>query len=195
LDANHGGAGREAGEPASSGEQTLWWSWTAPTTQGYHVLARGLLAFPRLGIFTNDTLAALNLVASDENSGCDNRAWTFIPAQAGQTYAVSVGDACESFGGPFTLHILPTDTAPQIADARIRRAGEVWNVPLFELFAVGMQGIGWFVEYSDDLQTWTPCDEVLPYGWVDGVSYWADTFRAQLSPTGPARFYRLHRTL
>jgi hypothetical protein len=194
LEADNGGAGREAGEPATSGEQTLWWSWTAPASKNYYVLARGLLGSPQISIFTGDALAALNSVSSDENSGCGNLAWGFLVAQAGQTYQISVGDSCESFGGPLTLHILPTDGAPQIADAHVRRGGEVANAPVFELFAVGMQQLGWTVEFSADLQMWEPCDTEWPYGWVDGVSNWADTFRAHLNSTGPVRFYRLHRT-
>lgn len=194
LEANHGGAGREADEPMASGEQTLWWSWIAPATKSYNVLARGLLSAPQLGVFTNNSLATLDLIGVDQNFSCGNLAWVILQAQAGQTYALSVGDACDTFGGPFTLHVLPMDAPAQIADGRIRLKGEVLNVPVFELFAVGMQGVGWFVECSDDLQNWAPCDDVFPYGWVDGASNWADTFRAQINPTGPSRFYRLHRT-
>jgi hypothetical protein len=192
LEADNGGASREAAEPATSGEQTLWWSWTAPASKNYYVLARGLLGCPRIGVFSGDALAALNAVSSDENSSCGNLAWGILAAQAGQTYQVSVGDACASFGGPFTLHILPTDAGPQIVDARIRRRGEVANAPVFELLAVGMQQPGWIVEFSADLQRWDPCDSEWPYGWVDGVSNWADTFRARVD-MGVSQFYRMHR--
>jgi hypothetical protein len=193
LEANNGGADREAGEPTTSGEQTLWWSWTAPSSKPYYVLARGLLSFPRLSVFTGNTLAALDLVGSDENLSCNTLAWVTLQAQAGQAYPVAVGDSCESFGGPFTLHILPVDAPAQIADGRVRLKGEVANVPVFELFAVGMQGVGWFVEYSDDLQSWTVCEDEFPYGWADGVSNWADTFHAQTNPSGSSRFFRLYR--
>lgn len=191
LEANNGGADREIGEPAT-GEQTLWWSWNAPTSKYYYVLARGYLSVPQVSVFTGNTLSALNFVSHDENSGCGSLGWGGVQAQAGQTYVISVGDACQSFGGPFTLHILPGDAPTQIAGARIRRAGEVWNVPVFELFAVGLLS-GWFVECSDDLQSWTPCDNEFPYGWVDGVSNWADTFYAPVAADGSPRFYRLRR--
>ena len=193
LEANNGGAGREAGEPSSSGEQTLWWSWTAPSSKPYYVLARGLLSFPRLGVFTGNTLATLNLAGSDENASCNLLSGVTLQAQAGQAYAVAVGDSCGNFGGPYTLHILPVDAPAQIADARIRKKGEVWNVPVFELLAVGMREFGWSVEYSDDLQSWTTCDDEYPYGWADGVSNWADTFYARINSSGSTRFYRLHR--
>ena len=96
----------------------------------------------------------------------------------------------------FTLHILPTTAGPQIADARIRPAGQVARELVVELFAVGMQGVGWTVEFSTDLQQWQPCDDQFPYGWVDGVSNWADTFRARVgsAPGGVSRFYRLNGT-
>jgi hypothetical protein len=193
LEANNGGADREAGEPTASGEQTLWWSWTAPASKTHYILARGFLSFPRLSVFTGNTLATLNLAGSDENSSCNLLFVLTLPAQAGQTYAVAVGDSCGNFGGPFTLHILPVDAPAQIADARIRKKGEFWNVPVFELLAVGMREFGGTVEYSDDLQSWTVCDDEFPYGWADGVSNWADVFHAPINPTGSSRFYRLHR--
>jgi hypothetical protein len=132
-------------------------------------------------------------MGSDENPSCNTLAWVTLQAQAGQAYAVAVGDSCESFGGLITLHILPLDAPAQIADAHIRKAGEFWNVPVFEFFAVGMREPGWTVEYSDDLQSWTVCDDEFPYGWADGVSNWADTFHAQTNPSGSSRFFRLHR--
>ena len=196
LNADNGGAGREAGEPASSGEQTLWWSWTAPAAGSYYILARGLLMGPSVSVFTGDALATLNLVASDENGGCGILAGVILQAQGGQTYTLAVGEVCESFGGPFTLHILPTTAGPQIADVRIRGATEVAREAVLELFAVGMQGVGWTVEVSDDLKLWQPRDDQFPYGWVDGVASWAGTFRTQFDSAqgGLSRFYRLHST-
>ena len=130
----------------------------------------------------------------DQNAWCGNLAWVIFQAQAGQTYALSVGVACALLGGPFTLHVLPMDAPAHIADGRVRPKGEVANVPVLELFAAGMQGLGWLMEYSDDLQGWTPCDDAFPYGWVNGASNWADTFRTPIDSAGPSRFYRLHRT-
>lgn len=194
LEADNGGADREVGEPTASGEQTLWWTWTAPVSKNFYILSHGLLACPRLGVFTGNALTNLNLVTSDENGGCGSLSWAFLPAQTGVTYAISVGEAYDDFfGGPLTLHIVPTDAPAQIADGRIRRAGEVANVPVFEILAVGLLAGGWFAEFSDDLQSWTACDDEFPYGWADGLSNWADIFRARLNPTGASRFYRLHR--
>jgi len=190
VEANNGGADREPGEP--SGDQTLWWSWTAPASTNYYVLARGLQTCPTVSIFTGDTLSALNTVGTDENASCGYLAAVILQAQAGQKYALAVGDNCGTLGGPFTLHILPTAAPAQFADIRIRQGGIPVKEPELELFAVGMRGVGWTVEFSTNLQQWQPCDEEFPYGWVDGVSNWADTFyaRLDLSP-GVFRFYRL----
>jgi hypothetical protein len=191
VDANNGGAGLEPGEPAS-GDQTLWWSWTAPASSNYYVLARGLATCPTLSVFTSDTLSTLNIVTADGNTSCGYLVSVILQAQAGQKYALAVGDNCGTLGGPFSLHILPTTAPPQFADIRIRPGGVVAKEPALELFAVGMRGINWTVEFSTNLQQWQPCDEEFPFGWVDGVSNWADTFYAHLdlSP-GLSRFYRL----
>jgi len=192
VNANNGGASREEGEPAT-GEQSLWWSWTAPATKNYIVLARGDLMSPRMSVFSGDTLAALSPVASDSSDWCENISSVFLPAMAGETYALSVGEACEAFGGSFTLHILPADTNPQIAEVHLRRAGEVAKGPVLDLLAVGMRDINWTVESSDDMQHWAPADATFPFGWVIGGSQWADTFRIPLDSGGLPRFYRLHR--
>jgi hypothetical protein len=198
LTANNGGASREAGEP-NTGVQTLWWSWTAPATKTYVVLAwSDFILSPQVNIFTGDTLSALTPANGDPISGgCGNLASPFLFARAGETYVFSVGEGCtewESFGGRFSLHILPAEADPQIAEARYHRARELTTEPVLALLAVGMRDSGWTVESSADLQDWEPTfDGDYPYWWVDGGSNWADTFLARINPGASQRFYRLHR--
>jgi hypothetical protein len=198
LTANNGGAGREAGEP-NTGEQTLWWSWTAPATRSYAVVAWSeLVVVPQLGLFTGDTLTALSPVDGQLNGGgCGTLASAFLAARAGETYVLSVGESCAdyaSFGGKFSLHILPADVVPQIEKVRYHRAHEWAGEPVLALLAVGMRDSGWTVESSANLQHWEAAsEEDYPYWWVDGGSNWADTFLARIHPGDPQRFYRLRR--
>lgn len=198
LTANNGGAGREAGEPGT-GDQTLWWSWTAPESKVYVVLAwSDLVVLPQLSLFTGDALTALSPVDGQLNSGgCGILATAFLTARAGETYALSVGESCadyQSFGGKFSLHILPVEPVPRIVKVRYHRAREWAREPVLALLVVGMREGGWTVESSADLQHWEAAPEDdYPCWWVDGGSNWADTFLAQIKPGDSRRFHRLRR--
>ncbi|GAB4460850.1 MAG: hypothetical protein OHK0037_08760 [Elainellaceae cyanobacterium] len=99
------GATAEMGEPAQSGTvNSAWWSWTAPTTGQYVIDTIGSSFDTFLFVYTGSTLATLNLVASDDDSGGSLASRITLNTTAGTTYQISV-DGYNSFTGAIALNI------------------------------------------------------------------------------------------
>ncbi len=86
------GATIEPNEPyhAGYGENSLWWSWTAPASGRYSLDTRGSSGFPALAVYTGNFLASLVEVANDFASGPDGCSVVVLNAIAGQTYQIAV---------------------------------------------------------------------------------------------------------
>jgi hypothetical protein len=64
------GATREVGEPAQSGQiNSVWWTWTAPTTGNYTFDTLGSGYDTYLSLFTGYDVSSLALVAADDDGG------------------------------------------------------------------------------------------------------------------------------
>jgi hypothetical protein len=89
-------ATREAGEPHHAGshlDQTLWYAWTAPTSGRVRMDTIGSSSDSVIAVYTGDSLATLQLVASDDGEvGPSGIFWSSVrfKAQAGTTYHVAV---------------------------------------------------------------------------------------------------------
>jgi len=175
-------ATREVGEP-QYGNQTVWWSWTAPSTKEFVLSSRGWPAgfSPRIDVYTGSSLGSLVSRASsaDNGSGAHYTAQVFLNATAGQNYVIRLSSVL-GLGGKTGLGITPRSPAgspPQIESIRLTENGEVElmlltnSVPLSDL------------QRSPDLKTWTP--EFVPY---PSNGYFKEVLRR---PAAPAYFYRM----
>jgi hypothetical protein len=103
LQANNTAASKEPGEPAHAGNaggKSLWWSWTAPVS-GFLGLTTTNSSFDTLlAVYTGNTLAGLQLVASDAGSPSMAR----FPVVAGTAYQIAV-DGKDGAGGSIGLSL------------------------------------------------------------------------------------------
>ena len=99
------GATSEPGEPYHDGQyggHSVWYSWTAPDTDRYSVVADSFGQFAiLLAIYTGSDLTHLSLV-------CSNATWrnTMFEAQAGINYFIAVDTTAGWIEGDFALDLL-----------------------------------------------------------------------------------------
>ncbi|HEX6601922.1 MAG TPA: hypothetical protein VF030_04720 [Solirubrobacterales bacterium] len=82
-------ATKEPGEPAhvgNPGRASVWYSWTAPTTDAYSLQACGRFVQTLLAVYTGSSVSALAPVAADDQS-CSQLRFAGI---AGTTYRIAV---------------------------------------------------------------------------------------------------------
>ena len=96
------GATTEPGEPVHTNangnaafQQTLWWTWTAPTNLGVTTIpvkltADGVSFPPNLGVYTGTSLANLTSVVPASQTNGMTRVASFL-ATAGTTYRIALG--------------------------------------------------------------------------------------------------------
>jgi len=87
------GATAEPGEPVPSGDPvttSLWWEWTPTATAVVRLTTTGSAYDTRLAVYTGTVLAALTLVATNDNDGASITSRIDFTAQAGVTYQVAV---------------------------------------------------------------------------------------------------------
>jgi hypothetical protein len=102
------GATPEVGEPAQSGLiNSVWWTWTAPTTGNYtfDTIGSGYDTF--LSLFTGTNLPSLALVANNDDGGPNNTSRITQSVTAGTVYQIAV-DGWSDRTGPINLNIAPT---------------------------------------------------------------------------------------
>jgi outer membrane protein assembly factor BamB/subtilisin family serine protease len=104
----------QSGEPkilGNPGGHSLWYAWTAPSSQTYQVSAYSYDFSPEMGIYTGNAfsnLVALTTSAGDAASGTSadiSSAYGTITATAGFTYLIKVDGVTASDVGEFTLTI------------------------------------------------------------------------------------------
>lgn len=99
VNGNNGGATREPGEPGfyiNPGGASVWYSWTAPTTEQYLFNTCGSTFNTLLGIYTGNKLTNLRLVALNDNNhlgACAQQSLVYFGAVAGTTYKIRVDGA------------------------------------------------------------------------------------------------------
>jgi hypothetical protein len=103
LQANNNAATKEPGEPAHAGNaggKSLWWSWTAPTNGVLGLTTTNSSFDTLLAVYTGNTLAGLQLVASDAGSPSMAR----FPVVAGTAYQIAV-DGKDGASGSICLSL------------------------------------------------------------------------------------------
>ena len=108
------GATSEVGEPTQSGTtNSVWWSWTAPSSNTFVVDTKGSNFDTYLSIFNGSALNNLSLIGYDDDGGGNATSLINLNATAGTTYQIAV-DGYQSATGSIQLNIATTGdtTAP-----------------------------------------------------------------------------------
>ncbi|MEK0188204.1 S8 family serine peptidase, partial [Microcoleus anatoxicus] len=108
------GATGEVGEPIQNGTtNSVWWSWTAPSSNTFVVDTKGSNFDSYLSIFTGAAVNNLSLISFDDDGGGSNTSLISLNATAGTTYQIAV-DGYGSNTGAIQLNIATTGdtTAP-----------------------------------------------------------------------------------
>jgi len=104
----------EVGEPAQNGTtESVWWSWTAPTTGNYTFDTLNSNFDTWLSVFTGSAVNSLSLIGFNDDviPGSDLTSRVSLNATAGTTYQIAV-DGYSSYTGQIQLHIAPTPPSP-----------------------------------------------------------------------------------
>ena len=104
----------EAGEPAHAGftaRKSVWWTWTAPLTGRAQIDTIGSTFDTVLAIYTGASLATLDSVATDDDSGGAGTSKAVFTATAGTVYRIAV-DGYGGAQGAVTLHVNVSNAAP-----------------------------------------------------------------------------------
>ena len=103
---NNSGASYESGDPYPVYYgKSVWYSWTAPTSEFYTLSVSSSFNYPVIAVFTGTQLSTLLLVNYDFYYYY--YAGLSISATEGQTYQIAIDDENES-GGTYTLTIAPS---------------------------------------------------------------------------------------
>jgi hypothetical protein len=106
----------EVGEPTQSGTtESVWWTWTAPTTGNYTFDTLGSNYDTYLSLFTGSDLPSLALVAANDDAGGGLTSRITQSVTAGTTYQIAV-DGWSSRTGRINLNIGPTPAGSAGAD-------------------------------------------------------------------------------
>jgi methionine-rich copper-binding protein CopC len=111
------GATGEVDEPTQSETtESVWWSWTAPSSGTFVVDTKGSNFDTYLSIFNGSALNNLSLIASDDDGGENTTSLISLNATAGTTYQIAV-DGFSSNTGSIQLNIATGDTTPPTASS------------------------------------------------------------------------------
>jgi subtilisin family serine protease len=100
------GATAEPQEPAQSGPiNSVWWSWTAPTSGTVNINTIGSSFDTWLSVYTGSALPNLTLIGADDDGGGGLTSLVSLNATAGTTYQIAV-DGYQSNTGPIALNIV-----------------------------------------------------------------------------------------
>lgn len=131
----------ETGEPthvnANGTATSVWYSWTA-SANGYEQFDTVGSSFNTvLAVYSGNVLTSLTPVVSDDNSGGGTASLAVIPAVAGTTYRIAVGDsAYNRLGGDIVLNH-GVIAAPQIDTQPASTTGTIGGTASFAVTASG----------------------------------------------------------
>jgi hypothetical protein len=110
---SNAGATMEPGEPdheGLSGGTSVWYVWTAPTTNRVIVSTCGSSFDTLLAVYTGDSVGALTTVASNDDA-CNTQSRVTFAATAGTTYRIAV-DGLPGETGSIALALGPVPPPP-----------------------------------------------------------------------------------
>lgn len=93
-------ASKEAGEPdhaGNAGGRSVWWNWTAPSSEIVTITTDGSAFDTLLAVYTGSSVSSLLLAAGDDDSGSGTRSRVSFTAASGTTYRVAV----DGYGGAY----------------------------------------------------------------------------------------------
>ncbi|MEG4489669.1 S8 family serine peptidase, partial [Microcoleus sp. D2_18a_B4] len=100
------GATGEVGEPSQSGTtNSVWWSWTAPSSGTFNIDTRSSNFDTYLSVFTGSAVNNLTLIGSNDDGGGNLTSLLSLNATAGTTYQIAV-DGFSSNTGQIQLNIV-----------------------------------------------------------------------------------------
>ncbi|MBK8476749.1 MAG: PQQ-binding-like beta-propeller repeat protein [Opitutaceae bacterium] len=126
---SNAGATLEAGEPPPAGvagaSTSLWWTWTAPETAQVVIDTAGSDYDTVLGVYTGDTIAALQAVAAnDDGLPAQTTSRVMIEAVAGATYRLTVSGKSGAIGYT-ALHVGTIPPHDAFATAKVLTGNSV----------------------------------------------------------------------
>ncbi|WP_293130261.1 Ig-like domain-containing protein [Microcoleus sp. bin38.metabat.b11b12b14.051] len=112
------GATGEVGEPIQNGTtNSVWWSWTAPSSNTFVVDTKGSNFDTYLSLFTGSAVNNLTLIDANDDGGGNATSLINLNATAGTTYQIAV-DGYQSATGSIRLNIAPAaDITPPTASS------------------------------------------------------------------------------
>lgn len=105
---------RESGEPAHAGytaSRSVWFRWTAPSSGLVFLSTIGSSFDTVLAVYTGSTLASLQPVSSDDDSGGNSTSLVGFNATTGTVYSFAV-DGYSGATGNYALNLLLSSGAP-----------------------------------------------------------------------------------
>ena len=100
------GCTRETGEPNHAngdGVRSAWWTWTAPASGSVTFKTEGSSFDTVLAVYTGNSMGALVLIASDDDSGAGGTSLVRFTATAGTAYQIAV-DGWNGSSGSIALN-------------------------------------------------------------------------------------------
>jgi subtilisin family serine protease len=189
------GASREAGEPnhaSGYGDQSVWWSWTAPASGNASVTTWGSSFDTTLGVYTGNSVAGLTLIVDndDEFFPVVRTSKAIFAATAGITYHFAVDGFQYYFSNGFDYYPAGTDAGlillsvsldgkSRLDDLNQRQDG------FYQFNLLGDSGRWYTIESSGDLKHWTSIGDVF----MNTIS---TLFTDTNSPAVSNQFYRAY---
>jgi len=170
------GATGEINEPSQSGNtDSVWWSWTAPSSGLFAIDTNGSNYDTYLSVFTGNAVNSLTTIAQNDDGGIGLQSEVLLNAIAGETYHIAV-DGWSSSEGLIDLNInaVQQPVNDNFAD-RIRVTGASVAVEGTNEYATGETGEpGQSGELNSSWWTWrAPADGVVTID-TNGSNY--DTY-------------------
>jgi subtilisin family serine protease len=121
------GATAEPQEPSQSGPiNSVWWTWTAPSSGTVNFDTRGSNFDTYLSIFSGSALPNLTLLGANDDGGGNLTSLVSLDTIAGQTYQIAV-DGWSSNTGQIALNIAPLTPINDNFANRIALTGDTAN--------------------------------------------------------------------
>lgn len=185
------GASYEFGEPyhsPSGGDQSVWWTWTAPASGNASITTRGSTYDTTMAVYTGNFVNGLAEVANndDEATPVIRTSRVTFAATAGTTYQVAVDGYLftDGFGSPIGTDAglisvtLSLDGKSRLDDFKLRPDGH------YEFILKGDSGRNYQIEAATALNSsWSVIGEVF----LNGPS---SSFIDPTPASGSNRFYR-----
>ena len=147
-------ASREALEPEETGYKTVWFSWTAGASGSTKILTDGSDSYTkRIVVYTGTSINALTKVAEAQPA---SRPTLSFNADAGQTYAISVGSLYASDGRAVLLALFAQP-------GQLAQAANLWIARAVKVVFQTEPNRRYRIQKSSDFKVWESIGDLI-YG-------------------------------